>query len=134
MTNQIIYTRSVVGTVKAQYIQNFLCVTFGASHFKEGTEKRAAKKAAERNAIVMTAMIFIADESRFDASSSFLLASARARFATASSCVKRPEEAGRSVIAHGQHIGGFYHRGLMLRPFSEVLDTRLARIDLTLQR
>jgi len=54
-------TTSVVGTVKAQYIQNFSWMISEPSHLSNGIEKRAAKNVPGRNNIVMTAIAFIAE-------------------------------------------------------------------------
>ena len=59
--------RRVVGIVKAQYIQNLCVMTLDASHWRDGTAKRAEKKVPGRKSIVMTAIVFIAEESFFAA-------------------------------------------------------------------
>jgi hypothetical protein len=62
--------------VNAQYTQNLSCTTADWSHFRDGTANRAAKKVAGRNAIVMTAIVFMDELSRLLAVAMFMLASA----------------------------------------------------------
>lgn len=76
MKYQITNTTPVTGNVTAQKIQNRFC-TIGeedASQLKTGMEKSAAKKVPGRNAIVMKAIVFMEEESRFVARASWILA------------------------------------------------------------
>lgn len=82
MTNHTMNTKAVEGSVNAQYTQKLSCITDAWSQRSDGTANKAAKKVAGRKAMVMTAMVFIAELSR-------LLAVATVMLASASSCVRR---------------------------------------------
>ena len=88
--NQATNTRAVEGIVKVQYIQNLSCTTSGLSYCKDGNAKRAAKKVTGKKAMVMIAIVFIAELSFFIASARSLFTFARDILVTASSCVIRP--------------------------------------------
>lgn len=85
-------TIAVAGRVNAQYTQKLSCITVAWSHFSDGTANRAAKKVAGRNAIVMTAIVFMEELSRYVASAMLMLASA-------SLCVKRTKRTAESLSA-----------------------------------
>lgn len=63
-------------------------MTESACQSSEGTENKAAKKVAGRNAIVMMATVFMLELSRFDASAILRLASASSAWIAESSCVR----------------------------------------------
>jgi hypothetical protein len=86
MKNHKINTSAVHGSVKAQYIQNVSCTTLGLSHCSDGTAKRAAKKVAGKNAIVIMAIVFIAVLSFFESCASRLMAEL-SLFESSASCL-----------------------------------------------
>lgn len=52
-------TRTVAGIVKTQYTQKLPVIISGPFQSSDGSAKSAAKKVAGRNAMVMTATVFI---------------------------------------------------------------------------
>ncbi|TGJ79625.1 hypothetical protein E0Z10_g9126 [Xylaria hypoxylon] len=78
-------TNAVTSSVKTQYTQNRSVMTFIWSQRSDGIENSAAKKIPGRNAIVITAIVFIDAVSRFAAAAISRLASAISRFMRASS-------------------------------------------------
>lgn len=80
---------SVEGTVKAQNIQNFSCITGALSHFSNGVANRAAKNVPGRKAIVMRAIVFMDELSRLDASAIVFWSFARPMLRSASSFAMR---------------------------------------------
>ena len=77
--NQNKKTSAVAGIANAQYIQNLSDTIFSESHCNDRTAKREARKVAGRKAMVIAAIVFMAELSFFAAAASAILALASSR-------------------------------------------------------
>lgn len=87
-------TSAVDGKVKAQCIQKSSFTTGKLSHCSIGMANSAAKKVAGRNAIVMTAIVFIDELSSFVAFARSMLACTSARVIRLKSCQRLDRASG----------------------------------------